>query len=203
MKNFTIALLTAASLATTCYAETVTLKGAEYQITTLQDRELGPGVRYTRIRIPEYPLNVNILRIDASNPYNSIETTQASDKLYGTEALVNAAKRQTSTGHVALAGANANFWCVNGQPPFSDELVGLTYNGNLRNGKIISETNMHADQWNGGYKHTGIVGITPEGSVHSGNYFSWAGYINSTATGELEIYTVNKTVRDNEVNIYN
>lgn len=203
MKNFIIALLTAASLATTCYAETVTLKGAEYQITTLQDRELGPGVRYTRIRIPEYPLNVNILRIDASNPYNSIETTQASDKLYGTEALVNAAKRQTSTGHVALAGANANFWCVNGQPPFSDELVGLTYNGNLRNGKIISETNMHADQWNGGYKHTGIVGITPEGSVHSGNYFSWAGYINSTATGELEIYTVNKTVRDNEVNIYN
>ena len=203
MKNFTIALLTAASLATTCYAETVTLKGAEYQITTLQDRELGPGVRYTRIRIPEYPLNVNILRIDASNPYNSIETTQASDKLYGTEALVNAAKRQTSTGHIALAGANANFWCVNGQPPFSDELVGLTYNGNLRNGKIISETNMHADQWNGGYKHTGIVGITPEGSVHSGNYFSWAGYINSTATGELEIYTVNKTVRDNEVNIYN
>lgn len=108
MKNFTIALLTAASLATTCYAETVTLKGAEYQITTLQDREL-VQVRYTRIRIPEYPLNVNILRIDASNPYNSIETTQASDKLYGTEALINAAKRQTSTGHVALAGANANF----------------------------------------------------------------------------------------------
>lgn len=190
-------------MATTCYAETVTLKDTEYQITTLQDRELGPGVRYTRIRIPEYPLNVNILRIDASNPYNSIETTQASDKLYGTESLVNAAKRQTTTGHVALAGANANFWCVNGQPPYSDELVGLTYNGNLRNGKIISETNMHADQWNGGYKHTGIVGITPEGTVHSGNYFSWAGYINSTATGEMEIYTVNKTVRDNEVNIYN
>lgn len=203
MKNFTLTLLAAASIATTCYAETVTLKDTEYQITTLQDRELGPGVRYTRIRIPEYPLNVNILRIDASNPYNSIETTQASDKLYGTEALVNAAKRQTSPGHIALAGANANFWCVNGQPPFSDELVGLTYNGNLRNGKIITETNMHADQWDDGYKHTGIVGVTPDRTVHSGNYFSWAGFINSTATGELEIYTVNKTVRDNEVNIYN
>lgn len=203
MRNFTLTLLASASMAMTCYAETVTLKDTEYQITTLQDRELGPGVRYTRIRIPEYPLNVNILRIDASNPYNSIETTQASDKLYGTESLVNAAKRQTTTGHVALAGANANFWCVNGQPPFSDQLVGLTYNGNLRNGKIITETNMHADQWNGGYKHTGIVGITPERTVRSGNYYTWAGFINSDATGELEIYTVNKTVRDNEVNIYN
>lgn len=202
MRIFTLTLLAATAM-TTSFAETVTLKDKEYQITTLQDCDLGPGVRYTRIRIPDYPLNVNILRIDAANPYNSIETTQASDKLYGTESLVKAAQRQTTEGHIALAGANANFWCVSGQPPFSDQLIGLTYNGNLKNGKIISETNMHADQWNGGYKHTGIVGVTPEGTVHSGNYFSWAGYINSAATGELEIYTVNKTVRDNEVNIYN
>ena len=127
-----------------------------------------------------------MLRIDVTNPYNRVETTQASDKLYGTESLVNAASRQTSTGHVALAGANANFWCVSGQPPFSDQLIGLTYNGNLKNGKIITETNMVSDQWNGGWEHTGIVGVTPDGKAVSGHY-KWAGNFTSSACAAVTI----------------
>lgn len=181
----------------------VTINEKEYSISTLIDRDLGPGVHYTRLRLPGYPLNVNLLRIDVTNPYNSIETTQANDRLYGTESLVTAAKRQTYDGHVALAGANANFWCVGGQPPFSDQLIGVTYNGNLRNGKIITETNCYSDQWNGGPAHTGIVGVTPDKRAYSGNNWTWKGYMTSEATGTTEIISTNKIVRDEELNIFN
>lgn len=202
MKKYLLFWGLTAILAQTIGAETVTLADKEYEINTLIDRQLGPGVRYTRLRLPSYPLNVNLLRIDVANPYNSIETTQASDKLYGTESLVTAAKRQSSTGHQALAGANANFWCVDNQPPYSDQLKGVTYNGNLRNGKIITETNMTNDQWNGGYMHTGVTGITTDGRALSGN-FKWAGSISSEATGDLQFNSANKLVRDGELSIYN
>lgn len=183
--------------------ESVELNGKEYTISTLIDRDLGPGVRYTRLRIPGYPLNVNMLRIDVTNQYNSVETQQASEKLYSTESLVNGAKRNSSPGHEALAGANANFWCVSPQPPYSDYLIGMTYNGNLKNGKIVTETNVKNDQWNGGIKHTGITGVSEDSKVYSSNNFSWEGYINSTATGKLEIWQCNKIVRDGELGLYN
>ncbi|MCH5220261.1 MAG: phosphodiester glycosidase family protein [Muribaculaceae bacterium] len=184
-------------------ADIVELNGKNYEITTLADRDLGPGVRYTRLRIPGYPLNVNLLRIDVTNPYNSVEVQQASEKLYSTESLVAGAKRNSYEGHVALAGANANFWCVASQPPYSDQLIGVTYNGNLKNGKIITETNCKNDKYNGGLKHTGITGISTDNKVYSSNQFKWEGWISSDATGDLEIYQCNKVVRDGELALYN
>ncbi len=184
-------------------AETVELNGKTYEINTLIDRDLGPGVHYTRLRIPGYPLNVNMLRIDVTNPYNSVEVQQAAEKLYSTESLVTGAKRNSKPGHVALAGANANFWCVSGQPPYSDQMVGVTYNGNLKNGKIITETNCKSDKYNGGLTHTGITGITTDGKVYSSNKFKWEGWINNEKTGDLEIFQCNKIVRDEEIGLYN
>lgn len=191
-------------------AETLVTNGKTCTLNVLIDRDLGPGIHYTRLRLPEYPLNVNMLRIDVTNPYNSMETTQANEQLYGTETLVNAAKRQSTTGHKAVAGANANFWCVSNQPPFSDLLIGLPYNGSVRNGKIIAELNMYSDQWNGGYQHTGVLGVTEDRQVYSHNNYTWRGYVRydawkdaSNENGSKEIITVNKTVRANELGMYN
>lgn len=183
--------------------ETVELNGKEYEINTLIDRDLGPGVHYTRLRIPGYPLNVNMLRIDVTNPYNSVEVQQGGEKLYSTESLVSGAKRNSGPGHVALAGANANFWCVSPQPPYSEQIIGATYNGNLKNGKIITETNCKNDKYNGGLKHTGITGISVDNKVYSSNNFSWEGWVSSAATGDLEIFQCNKIVRDGELALYN
>ena len=196
-----LGLLTISSIS--ALAENIELNGKSYEINTLIDRDLGPGVKYTRLRLPGYPLNVNMLRIDVTNPYVSVEVQQGSDKLYSTESLVNGAKRHSYPGHVALAGANANFWCVSGQPPYSDLMIGVTYNGNLQNGKIITETNCKNDQYNGGLKHTGITGISTDGKVYSSNNFSWEGWITNDATGPLEIYQCNKIVRDEEICLYN
>ncbi|MDE6081574.1 MAG: hypothetical protein K2F70_04840, partial [Muribaculaceae bacterium] len=151
------ALLTgAAGAGMTVAAESIAINGTDYEITYIADRDLGPGIRYTRFRIPGYPLNVHMIRLDMTNPYNRIENTQANNKLYGTEALVAAAARQSYEGHVAVAGNNANFWCVATQEPYSDYLIGNTYNGNMHNGMIVTETNMKYDQWDHGWTHTGI-----------------------------------------------
>ena len=47
----------------------------------LISKEIGPGVLYQRYRLPDYPLNFNILKVDLNNPYNSVETTLALDNL--------------------------------------------------------------------------------------------------------------------------
>ena len=123
-------LLTAISLsfqaATADEPISLTTNGKNCTVNVLLDRDLGPGVRYTRLRLPEYPLNVNMLRVDVTNPYNKMVTTQANDRLYSTESLVKAAARQDREGNRILAGTNANFWCVSPQPPFSDILIGYT-----------------------------------------------------------------------------
>ena len=81
-------LLTAISLsfqaATADEPISLTTNGKNCTVNVLLDRDLGPGVRYTRLRLPEYPLNVNMLRVDVTNPYNKMVTTQANDRLYST-----------------------------------------------------------------------------------------------------------------------
>ena len=93
--------------------ETFVIGETEYSANVLISKEIGPGVLYQRYRLPDYPLNFNILKVDLNNPYNTVETTLAHDNLaQGTEGLVSQASRQTYEGHVAIAGANANFWCT-------------------------------------------------------------------------------------------
>jgi len=183
-------------------AETISINGTDYEAETLIQRELGAGVIYKRLRIAEYPLNVNMLFMDMTNPYARIETTQGSETITKTEALANASKRLTSPGHKVLGGANANFWCVSGQQPWSDLLIGTTYSANVRNGVVITETNMKSDQWNGGWKHTGIAAVDNENKVYVG-HFAFHGTISNEKIGTQEIYQVNKVCRDNEIAMYN
>ena len=197
------ALLTgAAGAGMTVAAESIAINGTDYEITYIADRDLGPGIRYTRFRIPGYPLNVHMIRLDMTNPYNRIETTQANDKLYGTEALVSAAARQSYEGHVAVAGNNANFWCVATQEPYSDYMIGNTYNGNMHNGMIITETNMKYDQWDHGWTHTGIAATDTDGKFWAGSYPFYS-TLTSDKTGVLEITQYNKICRNEELVMYN
>lgn len=207
MKKFILmaALVLSFQAATADEPITLTTNGKNCTVNILLDRDLGPGIRYTRMRLPEYPLNVNMLRVDVTNPYNRMVTTQANNRLYSTESLVKAAARQDKEGHRILAGTNANFWCVAPQLPFSDFITGYTYNGNVVNGKTVSNLNMYSDQWNGGYKHTGIVGFTPapDKKAVSSNNWTWKGFARNDKFGSTEIINVNRTVRANELGMFN
>ena len=107
-----LSLFTVFAATMSASAITIPIQGTDYQTDILIDRDLGPGVNYKRLRIPDFPLNVNMITMDLNNPYNRVETTQGGEQLGKTEKLANAYTRQYTAEKRPLAGANGNFWCV-------------------------------------------------------------------------------------------
>lgn len=202
MKKLLLAAALGACAATAMADGGIEIDGTVYRVDTLIEQKVGPGTLYRRLRLPQYPLNVNMLQVDLKDPSVRVETTQAGDMLFGTERLVDAADRQSVPGHRAFAGANGNFWCVSQSYPYSDWLLGTTFNANLRNGVTITETNCAANQWDSGPEYIGEVGITPEGKVFS-DHFRWQAWFSSDATGVQPVQGVNKLVHGGEVVMYN
>ena len=183
-------------------AEIIPIQGTDYQADILINRDLGPGVNYKRIRIPDFPLNVNMITMDLNNPYNRVETTQGGEQLGKTEKLANAYTRQYTEEKRPLAGANGNFWCVSGQWPWAEYLVGATFNGNVRNGEIITETNAHTDWWGHNGGSPGCVAITPDKRMYI-DFMYYKGWVTNEKLGSLVIHQTNKLVRDGEIGLYN
>ena len=182
-------------------AEKVEMGGREYEMTTIMERVLAPGVNFQRVRLEEYPLNISILTVDMDNPYNRVETMLAHDAVYQKETLEEAVSRLSEEGRRVVAGASANFTCVENQFPHSDCLIGACYNGCMRNSVIASETNMASDTWCGGYTKTGNMLIDTEKNVYM-NSWPYYGFVRSTKTGNQMIYQVNKVCRNNELAFY-
>lgn len=181
--------------------ETFVVGETEYSANVLISKEIGPGVLYQRYRLPDYPLNFNILKVDLNNPYNTVETTLAHDNLaQGTEGLVSQASRQTYEGHVAIAGANANFWCTT-ENPWSTYMKGTPFGADLRNGKIITNTNETTDQWLGKGQISGVVSIDTDKKLWIES-MEWKGTVTS-ASGSAEINQVNMIARENQIAMFN
>lgn len=202
MKKSLLTLL-AAVITLPVGAETIELNGKSHEIEELISRTVGPGITYKRIRSNTYPLNINLIMMDVTNPYNKMQTTTANESSQGTEALVKQAARQTTDQMRPIAGANANFWCVNTQEPYSPTLNGIAYGGHAKNGEMITETNITNDQWNAGWKHTGIVGISPDRQLHVGHYYYDGAVYGGAITEGRRINQVNKVVRNEEIGLYN
>lgn len=201
MKRLLLLAALAAGVSIETFAEEVTLQEKTYTVERKIDREIGPGIRHTRFRLPAYPLNINVVTVDLNNPYNRIETTVANETAKGTELLVDAAKRQSSPGHRAVAGANANFWVVSSQPE-EKTYTGTTRNASVRNGKMVTESNQHRDQWDGGTMRTGVVSMSYDKTAYI-DYCTSAITITSDKTGTLNVHQCNKGVWSDELCMYN
>lgn len=140
-------------------AEEIQIGEKQYKAERLIERKIGPGTTYIRLRLPDYPLNVNLVTVDLNNPYNRIETTIANESAKGTESLVTAARRQDSDAHHPLAAANANFWVVGSQKEYP-LYAGITRNASVRNGKMVTESNKNKEKWDGGTERTGVVTVS-------------------------------------------
>lgn len=197
-------LLLAVGVTAAAQVDTIVINDKNYHVDVLESQDIGPGIHHYRLRIPDYPLNVNILQMDMNNQYNRIETFQASETLYKTEKLATAYNRykKMTDEKRPIAGANGNFWCVSSQQPHSDLLIGATYNGNLRNGQIITETNAYSDQWDGGPARTGVIAVDASKNLYIES-MNYKGYVINDKIGTPEIIQVNKIVRDNEIALYN
>lgn len=185
---------------------TFNINGQDYPYQLHEQKEIGPGVTYHRIRIPDYPLNINYMTVDLTNPYNRIETQQANERLGSTERLADAYVRLQESGKKPLGGQNGNFWVVSNQGIPSQFSLGATYNANLKNGQIITETNCYSDQWDGGPARTGVVGIDVDKRIWLES-MAWKGTVRADRWGDAqkpEIILVNKYCRAaGEMTLYN
>lgn len=202
MKSRSMLLLLSAIYGSALFAESITVDGKDYQYERLIERKIGPGTTHLRLRLPDYPLNVNIITVDLNNQYNRIETTVANESAKGTESLVAAAKRLDTESHHPIAAANANFWVVGSQNEYP-LYAGITRNVSLRNGKLVTECNNGNEKWDGGPGRTGIVSISTD-KVLNIDYcepsYTWR---HADKTGLKKIQTCNKGFRQNQYAIYN
>ena len=196
-------VLTLAVICTTSSMAVITIGSKQYAADTLFRRQIGPGIVNTIIRIPDYPLNVYLLEADMNNPYNRVETTQGQNLLGKTEALVTAAKRQTTASKRVLAGCNANFWCVANQGAQSNYMLGSPLGGVVRNDTVIVNTNNVNDTWDGGPSRTAIAAIDHDKNLIFG-HFTWAATVGSDRlNAPLAINKINKRNLANELCLWN
>ncbi|MCC8177344.1 MAG: phosphodiester glycosidase family protein [Bacteroidales bacterium] len=195
-------LLGAAVVAPGASAYEITLDGATHEIDELISRQVGPGITYKRLRSETFPLNINMLIMDVTNPYNRIQTTTANESAMGTELLVNAAARQSNDQMKAIAGANGNFWCVSSQYPYAPTLVGSCFAGHAKNGQMITETNDHLDIWAYGWSHSGMIACDVDKKIHC-NHLRYEGILTSPSGASANIHEINKVVRPTEIGMYN
>ncbi|MGN0211485.1 MAG: hypothetical protein ACI4AN_00895, partial [Muribaculaceae bacterium] len=64
-----------------------------YEVDTIAHRQEGPGIVFTQVRLPEFPMNAYVIEMDLNNEYNRVETTLAYNTLGKQETLANAYKR--------------------------------------------------------------------------------------------------------------
>lgn len=204
MNSRILSIAVIACVASSSYiaAEEITIGDKKYTAERVIERKLGPGTTYTRLRIPDYPLNVNLVTVDLNNPYNRIETTVANESAKGTESLVKAAQRLDAEKHHPLAAANANFWVVSSQKEYP-LYSGITRNASVRNGKMVTECNNDKEKWDGGPERTGCVTISTD-KVLNIDYCTPS--VNCTYLKNDRVWpisTVNKGYRSGQYAIYN
>lgn len=175
-----------------------------YKVDTLLQKTIGPGIVHTVVRIPEYPLNVYLLEVDMTNPYNRVETTQAVNQLGKTETLVNAYNRHKSYGKKPIAACNASFWCVSSQKPWYDFMPGVPHGAEVVNDTIYVNTNRNGIyDFNGGSVNTASTIIDKNKKVHVGRH-EWYGCVKSSKfSADQEILQVNKCCDYNQLVLFN
>lgn len=202
MKRIYTAMLAVACCASVAMADVV-IDGKSYAMDTLLHRTIGPGMVNTIARIPDYPLNVYVLEADVTNPHMRVETTVGYNTVGRTEALVNAYKRNRTATRRPVAACNGNFWIVSGSgAPWNVWGLGTPMGAAVRNDTTYVNTNMTADQWDGGWARTGASVFTHDRRVHMG-HFAWAGAITGAKIGQVNFANVNRRCINGEVALWN
>ena len=182
----------------------IVLDGKTYAVDTIMEREIGPGVKHLRVRLPEYPLNIFMLEMDMTNPYNRVETTQAKNKLGSTEKLADAYTRHKAMGKKPLAGCNASFWCVSSQIPWYNFMPGVPHGAEVVNDTIYVNTNRNGVfDFNGGTVNTASTIIAKDGRALVGRH-EWYGCVKSPKfSADQEIIQVNKCIDAGQLVLFN
>ena len=127
------------------FAGNMIIGGETKRVDTLMHRIIGPGVTYTKLSLPDYPLSAYLMTVNLANQYNKVETFQAQNRVGSTEAMTNAYQRLSGSRHNSLGSVNGNFWIVSGQGQ-PTELLGVSHSGSALDGQLLTDPN----NWNRG-----------------------------------------------------
>ncbi len=203
MRRLLLTALLISLVTTAIHAEqvtTVNVQGKDYQMVKLQERPIGPGAVYHRYRLPDFPLNINMVTVDMNDPNIKIETTISNESSSGTELLVDAAARHDATNHHAIAAQNGNFWIVSTQPQWA------AYNASphgiaLRNGMLSADSKTNPHWWWWDTTRSGIVSVSTDNRLFIDLCRS-----EMTATGDkigtIELNTCNKGFKPGKIAFY-
>lgn len=201
--KYTLALAAAATFALPAFSQSVeqiTIKDKTYDARLMLKRDIGPGTTYMRYRMPDFPLNFNLMIVDLNNEYNTVENMQGGEQLCKTELLESAAARYTTNEKRVVGGANANFWIVTGQRPWEDLILGAQLGGSVRNGEIITETTNTWDVW---WWETPAIAAIDSKKTAVIDRMRWEGHIINEKIGSPEFFQCNKVVHPDEITLYN
>lgn len=102
------------------------------QTDTITSKYVGPGVKHISVTFPSVPWKINILEIDITNPFITLETVKASkngrEQLYALEKTSSMAGRKNWSNHTVIGAINGDFYDTN---------TGIPVNVQVENGEIL------------------------------------------------------------------
>ncbi|MGE5402169.1 MAG: phosphodiester glycosidase family protein, partial [Ignavibacteriales bacterium] len=101
---------------------------AQIKLDTLSNYPVGPGVVYSKISAPSFPLNIFLLTVDLKNPFVKMESIKANETLKAREVVSSMAKRRDYANHSVVGAINADFFSLD---------TGEPINIQIENGEIL------------------------------------------------------------------
>lgn len=113
--------------------DTWTLDGKTYEVDTLiYEYQVGPGAKFAKYSLPQFPLKVSMLTLDLQNPYLQYETCLGGQKITGAECPTSMYARNDAPGHDMFAATNGDFYIVTDAPA-----NGTPRSGQLSKGEMV------------------------------------------------------------------
>ncbi|MEJ2634089.1 MAG: phosphodiester glycosidase family protein [Calditrichia bacterium] len=94
--------------------------------------QVGPGMTYRHIVAPTRLWNINVLEIDLTNPYVTMQTVKANDRLQGMEIVSSMAARHSYEGHEVVGAINGDFYDTSNGVPLNTQVI---------NGEVLKNPN--------------------------------------------------------------
>ena len=142
---------------------------------------VGPGVIYHHVFKEVGPWHIHVLEIDLTNPWITLETVKAQDKLSALERTSSMAGRNIFENHTVIGAINGDFYDGNGTP------IGAQ----VRNGILLKRPTTRS-----------VFGITSD-KVPLIDVLGFQGLIRPETGPVLNVNGVNETRGTNQLVIYN
>lgn len=104
-----------------CFIVNIAVGETEFYTTTTT--QVGPGVVHKKIVAPTVPWILNVLEIDVTNDFLSIESVKARDKLVGMETTSSMAARKNYSGHLVVGAINGDFYDMGSGIPIGTQVI--------------------------------------------------------------------------------